>query len=126
MIAGWMLKKSTWLELSDKFPAAFWDDWMRQADVRKSRVCVRPEVSRTAHNMKVAGKGTSNGLYRNQLSAITLPDASVDFSLVNTKELMKDEFERNLERKLREAKLITVDELLAKTSLEKEHAYRFA
>uniref|UniRef100_A0A0M3JL29 Alpha-1,3-mannosyl-glycoprotein 2-beta-N-acetylglucosaminyltransferase n=1 Tax=Anisakis simplex TaxID=6269 RepID=A0A0M3JL29_ANISI len=48
-----------WRELSAKWPLTYWDDWLRRQDVRQGRVCIRPEVSRTAHNNKVAGKGTS-------------------------------------------------------------------
>lgn len=56
---GWMLTKELWQELSPFWPEAYWDDWLRKQEVRKNRVCIRPEVSRTAHNNKVAGKGSS-------------------------------------------------------------------
>ncbi|TMS35430.1 hypothetical protein L596_002836 [Steinernema carpocapsae] len=57
---GWMLTVSVWKELSTNWPEAYWDDWLRRPEIRKGRSCIRPEVSRTAHNMKVAGKGSSN------------------------------------------------------------------
>ena len=52
---GWMLTRDFWLEIRDKWPKAFWDDWLRRPEIRKDRACIRPEVSRTAmsHNGKV-------------------------------------------------------------------------
>ena len=54
-----MLTLELWKELSLNWPLMYWDDWLRRQDVRQNRVCIRPEVSRTAHNNKVAGKGSS-------------------------------------------------------------------
>ncbi len=54
-----MLRASLWQELSANWPIAYWDDWLRTQAVRRDRVCIRPEVSRTTHNMRVAGKGSS-------------------------------------------------------------------
>lgn len=45
---GWMLLKSLWKDdLSSKWPSIYWDDYIRRSDVRKNRVCIRPELSRT-------------------------------------------------------------------------------
>ncbi|XP_058098621.1 alpha-1,3-mannosyl-glycoprotein 2-beta-N-acetylglucosaminyltransferase isoform X2 [Magnolia sinica] len=44
---GWMLLKSTWDELSPKWPKAYWDDWVRLKEVHKDRQFIRPEVCRT-------------------------------------------------------------------------------
>lgn len=43
-----MLKRNLWDELEPIWPAAYWDDWMRRAEQRKNRACIRPEISRTA------------------------------------------------------------------------------
>ncbi|KAI3416850.1 hypothetical protein GPALN_003778 [Globodera pallida] len=56
---GWMLVAETWRELAEKWPDVYWDDWLRRPDTRKNRVCIRPEQSRTLHNLQVAGKGSS-------------------------------------------------------------------
>jgi alpha-1,3-mannosyl-glycoprotein beta-1,2-N-acetylglucosaminyltransferase len=50
-----MLTRDFWLEIRDKWPKAFWDDWLRRPEIRKDRACIRPEVSRTAmsYNGKV-------------------------------------------------------------------------
>uniref|UniRef100_A0A183EIY3 Alpha-1,3-mannosyl-glycoprotein 2-beta-N-acetylglucosaminyltransferase n=1 Tax=Gongylonema pulchrum TaxID=637853 RepID=A0A183EIY3_9BILA len=55
----WMLTADLWKELSKNWPKIYWDDWMRRQDIRKNRVCIRPEVSRTSHNNNLAGKGSS-------------------------------------------------------------------
>ncbi len=67
---GWMLTRHTWLELRASWPAAFWDDWMRGAETRAGRQCVRPEVCRTYNFGK---KGTSKGQFFSQyLAGVTL------------------------------------------------------
>jgi hypothetical protein len=57
---GWMLTKTLWLELKPKWPATFWDDWLRLPEQRKDRACIRPELSRTLNFGKY---GASNGQY---------------------------------------------------------------
>ena len=34
-------------ELREKWPVAFWDDWMREEGQRKGRDCIYPEVARS-------------------------------------------------------------------------------
>uniref|UniRef100_A0A7E4UPP0 Alpha-1,3-mannosyl-glycoprotein 2-beta-N-acetylglucosaminyltransferase n=1 Tax=Panagrellus redivivus TaxID=6233 RepID=A0A7E4UPP0_PANRE len=124
---GWMLSAETWKELSPIWPEAYWDDWLRQAKIRKNRVCIRPEVSRTSHNMKLAGKGSSNGLYKNFLASIRLPDKPVDFSLVDTDRLRKDSYDANLDHTLRSSMIISLDDLVNRTKAtvaNKEVSYR--
>lgn len=38
---------SLWAELSQKWPKAYWDDWIRKPEQRKDRACIRPELPRT-------------------------------------------------------------------------------
>lgn len=54
-----MISAETWKELSPIWPEAYWDDWLRKQEIRKNRVCIRPEISRTVHNMELAGNGSS-------------------------------------------------------------------
>jgi len=44
---GWLLTRKIWLELADKWPLGFWDDWIRQPEQRQGRACIRPEIPRT-------------------------------------------------------------------------------
>uniref|UniRef100_A0A915EVN7 Alpha-1,3-mannosyl-glycoprotein 2-beta-N-acetylglucosaminyltransferase n=1 Tax=Ditylenchus dipsaci TaxID=166011 RepID=A0A915EVN7_9BILA len=124
---GWMMTSKLWAELSSNWPNIYWDDWMRQTDVRKDRVCIRPEISRTLHNMQVAGKGSSNGLFKNYLMSIRLPTESVEFSLLDLDRLKKENFDVQFGKMVTEAKEISVAELLAKQpkgKLSAESAYR--
>eukprot|EP00434_Breviolum_minutum_P041988 symbB.v1.2.037358.t1/scaffold5495.1/size26502/3 len=61
---GWMLLSSFWNELKGKWPSQYWDDFVRRADNRLERHCLRPEVSRT-HTF--GEKGVSQGQYYKQL-----------------------------------------------------------
>ncbi|KAL3113535.1 hypothetical protein niasHT_013054 [Heterodera trifolii] len=97
---GWMLKAETWDELVNKWPDAYWDDWLRSPDVRKNRVCIRPEQSRTLHNLQVAGKGSSGALYKGFLSSIRLPQNRVNFDQMNLNFLHKNGFDRWLSAQL--------------------------
>lgn len=119
---GWMLTADLWKELSPNWPEAYWDDWLRRQDVRKNRACVRPEVSRTAHNNKVAGKGSSGGLYKKYLASIHLPESPIDFSLIDLSYLIKSNYDRTLKKRLNDAKLITLDDV-EKKAVEKDNAY---
>uniref|UniRef100_A0A914Y5K7 Alpha-1,3-mannosyl-glycoprotein 2-beta-N-acetylglucosaminyltransferase n=1 Tax=Panagrolaimus superbus TaxID=310955 RepID=A0A914Y5K7_9BILA len=122
---GWMLKSKLWEELSPIWPEVYWDDWLRRQDIRKNRVCIRPEVSRTAHNNKLAGRGSSNGLYRKFLASIGLPSNPVDFSLVDVNRLKKDNYDPFFHKQVLEAKLLSIDELIKqRSSLDSEYSYR--
>jgi alpha-1,3-mannosyl-glycoprotein beta-1,2-N-acetylglucosaminyltransferase len=57
---GWMLLRNFWLEIKDKWPVSFWDDWLREIDQRKGRSCLRPEVSRTSISSKYGKAGVSS------------------------------------------------------------------
>uniref|UniRef100_F1KYW1 Alpha-1,3-mannosyl-glycoprotein 2-beta-N-acetylglucosaminyltransferase n=1 Tax=Ascaris suum TaxID=6253 RepID=F1KYW1_ASCSU len=106
---GWMLNVDLWKELSPKWPLTYWDDWLRRQDIRSNRACIRPEVSRTAHNLKVAGKGTSGGLYKKYLASIHLPESPIDFSLLDLSYLTKNNYDRILRKRLSEANEISVE-----------------
>lgn len=34
---GWMITRNLWNELKPKWPATFWDDWLRLPEQRKGR-----------------------------------------------------------------------------------------
>uniref|UniRef100_A0A646QI39 Alpha-1,3-mannosyl-glycoprotein 2-beta-N-acetylglucosaminyltransferase n=1 Tax=Hemiscolopendra marginata TaxID=943146 RepID=A0A646QI39_9MYRI len=88
---GWMLTRNLWQELQNKWPKAYWDDWMRQPEQRKDRACIRPEISRT----KTFGKiGVSNGLfYEKHLKYIKLNDVKVPFTQRDVTYLKKDNYD---------------------------------
>ncbi|WKY16163.1 hypothetical protein Q1695_001111 [Nippostrongylus brasiliensis] len=119
---GWMLRKELWSELSPNFPEIYWDDWMRKSEVRKGRSCLRPEISRTAHNMKVAGKGSSGGLYKAFLNNIAVNSHAVNFMLLPYENLMKKRYDTELQLALRDSKPVAFNEFDS-TSFSPSHSY---
>ncbi|XP_071493786.1 alpha-1,3-mannosyl-glycoprotein 2-beta-N-acetylglucosaminyltransferase-like [Diadema antillarum] len=88
---GWMLLRKEWVQLSPKWPAGFWDDWMRHPDQRKERACIRPEVSRT----DTFGKfGVSKGQFFEQhLKFISLNKEFYPFTSKDLSYLLKENYD---------------------------------
>ncbi|XP_019165516.1 PREDICTED: alpha-1,3-mannosyl-glycoprotein 2-beta-N-acetylglucosaminyltransferase isoform X4 [Ipomoea nil] len=84
---GWMLSKSTWNELSPKWPKAYWDDWLRLKENHKGRQFVRPEVCRTYN---FGEHGSSLGQFFNRfLAPIKLNDVQIDWKSMDLNYLME-------------------------------------
>lgn len=72
---GWMLEKSMWDEVRNRWPDGYWDEFMRRPDVRHGRQCIRPEISR---DFTFGEEGTSGGqFFSSHLSRIKLNDVPV-------------------------------------------------
>uniref|UniRef100_A0A0K0CWD7 Alpha-1,3-mannosyl-glycoprotein 2-beta-N-acetylglucosaminyltransferase n=1 Tax=Angiostrongylus cantonensis TaxID=6313 RepID=A0A0K0CWD7_ANGCA len=80
---GWMMTRKLWKELGPKWPIGFWDDWLREPEIRNGRQCIRPEISRT--KMTLFGKaGASKGLFFDKhLAKVVLNTAPVVFTSMN-------------------------------------------
>ena len=90
---GWMMTRKLWTEeLRAKWPAGYWDDWLREPQQRKGRHILRPEVSRTFH-FGTHG-GASSNQFGGQLSSILLNPDPVDWSRVDLSYLRMDLFDR--------------------------------
>ncbi len=80
---GWMMPQTLWEEFRNKWPAAYWDDWMREPPQRRGRQSVYPEVCR---NYNFGEHGSSRGQYFNRylkpirLNTIPVPWNKVDLS----------------------------------------------
>ncbi|OPJ80724.1 alpha-1,3-mannosyl-glycoprotein 2-beta-N-acetylglucosaminyltransferase [Patagioenas fasciata monilis] len=108
---GWLLLDELWDELEPKWPAAFWDDWMRQPEQRRGRACVRPEVSRT---VTFGRKGVSHGQFFDQyLKFIKLNDRFVPFTQLDLSYLKKEEYERRFLAEVYGAPEVRLEELRA-------------
>uniref|UniRef100_A0A914DSE4 Alpha-1,3-mannosyl-glycoprotein 2-beta-N-acetylglucosaminyltransferase n=1 Tax=Acrobeloides nanus TaxID=290746 RepID=A0A914DSE4_9BILA len=105
---GWLLTSELWDELSPIWPDAYWDDWLRKQEIRKNRVCIRPEISRTSHNMQLAGNGSSRGLFGKFLSSIRLAEKPYNFSNYNVNNLYKESYDIELGKKLAKTQFIDV------------------
>lgn len=106
---GWMLTKDLWMEFQNKWPKAFWDDWIREPEQRKNRVCIRPELSRT----KTFGKkGVSNGLfYEKHLKFIKLNEKFVPFTQMNLTYLLKENYDVEFLKAVYNSRQVGVSEM---------------
>ena len=73
---GWMLTRATWMELSSKWPRAYWDDWLREPKNRQGRHIIRPEFSRTFH---FGSQGVSNSEFGGFLQSVQLNTQFIRF-----------------------------------------------
>jgi len=107
---GWMMYKSMWAEVRDRWAEAFWDEFMRRPDVRRGRHCIRPEVSRT---MTFGEEGTSAGqFFKEHLSLIKLNDQPVDWANEDLSALAsRGSYDEYLARSLGQATRTTKDEV---------------
>jgi alpha-1,3-mannosyl-glycoprotein beta-1,2-N-acetylglucosaminyltransferase len=107
---GWMLTRSLWdQELRDKWPKAFWDDWLREPAQTRGRDCIFPTVSRS----KTIGEmGSSSGqFFGKYLSRIVLNDIAVDWEREPLRHLQRDVYRRELLAQVRAARTVGVEEL---------------
>lgn len=109
---GWMITKKLWNELGPKWPAGFWDDWMRESDQRKNRVCIRPEISRT----KTFGRiGVSQGQFYDQhLKFIVLNDRKFDFLNSDLSYLLQESYDRKFLKEVEALPVFSIEDIIAK------------
>jgi alpha-1,3-mannosyl-glycoprotein beta-1,2-N-acetylglucosaminyltransferase len=89
---GWMLTNQFWEELRPKWPAAYWDDWLRLNSTRKGRHFIRPEVCRTYN---FGEHGSSMGqFFKQYLEPIKLNDVAVNWKSKDLGFLQEERFNR--------------------------------
>ncbi|XP_020683561.1 alpha-1,3-mannosyl-glycoprotein 2-beta-N-acetylglucosaminyltransferase-like [Dendrobium catenatum] len=99
---GWMLTKSTWVELSPKWPKAYWDDWLRLKEVHKNRQFIRPEICRTYN---FGEHGSSMGqFFKQYLEPIKLNDAHVNWKEMDLGYLTEGNFLKHFAKMVADAK----------------------
>ncbi|BHF65271.1 GNT-I [Sparganum proliferum] len=122
---GWMLTKGLWEELRDKWPPAYWDEFLRTPEVRKNRSCIRPEISRT---ITFGSTGVSGGQFFNtHLRFIELNQQHVDFSNSNLSYLLPHIYNPNFHRQVyKDAQPVSISSLSSLTppSADEKRAYR--
>uniref|UniRef100_A0A0R3RQL4 Alpha-1,3-mannosyl-glycoprotein 2-beta-N-acetylglucosaminyltransferase n=1 Tax=Elaeophora elaphi TaxID=1147741 RepID=A0A0R3RQL4_9BILA len=121
---GWMMTRELWNELGPIWPIGFWDDWIRNNTVRKNRACIRPEISRTG--MTVEGKkGASRGLFFTQHLAKIIPnDVFINFTKLNLRHLLKENYDRAFMRRVFSAPLVSSTEQMTKAVIMGSGAIR--
>ncbi|XP_024017655.1 alpha-1,3-mannosyl-glycoprotein 2-beta-N-acetylglucosaminyltransferase isoform X2 [Morus notabilis] len=111
---GWMLARSTWDELSPKWPKAYWDDWLRSKENHKGRQFIRPEVCRTYN---FGEHGSSMGqFYHQYLAPIKLNDVQVNWKSMDLSYLMEDNYVKHFADVVRKAKPIHGNDIVLKVS----------
>ncbi|KAL4348089.1 hypothetical protein GQ457_17G012640 [Hibiscus cannabinus] len=111
---GWMLTKSTWNELSPKWPKAYWDDWLRLNDNHKGRQFLRPEICRTYN---FGEHGSSMGqFFQKYLEPIKMNDIKVDWKSQDLSYLMEEKYAKYFADILKMAKPVRGTDLALKTS----------
>ncbi|XP_059654139.1 alpha-1,3-mannosyl-glycoprotein 2-beta-N-acetylglucosaminyltransferase isoform X3 [Cornus florida] len=101
---GWMLSKTTWDELSPKWPKAYWDDWLRLKENHKGRQFIRPEVCRT-YNFGEHGSSLGQ-FFKQYLEPIKLNDVQVDWKRMDLSYLMEDKYVKHFADMVKNAKPI--------------------
>lgn len=106
---GWMVTKEVWEELESKWPASFWDDWMRQPEQRRNRACIRPEISRT---LTFGRQGVSLGqFYDKYLRYIKLNTEFVPFTKSDLSYLKEETYKKAFEKEVYNAPVVTYEDV---------------
>eukprot|EP00736_Rhodelphis_marinus_P000978 Rmarinus@m.28956 len=100
---GWIMTKKLWAELGPKWPAGYWDDWMREPEQRQGRVCLRPEISRT-HTFGEIGS-SSGEFYKTHLVYNELEAEPVDWPSVDLNYLIPEVYDSQLWSRIEAAEL---------------------
>ncbi|CAL5205735.1 unnamed protein product [Lathyrus oleraceus] len=110
---GWMLARSTWDELSPKWPKAYWDDWLRLKENHKGRQFIRPEVCRT-YNFGEHGSSLGQ-FFKQYLEPIRLNEVQVDWKSMDLSYLLEDKYNIHLANNIKKAKPVSGADIVQKT-----------
>lgn len=107
------MRKDFWDEIKDEWPKEYWDEGIRNNKIRKNRVCIIPEISRS---YTFGSKGTSfgnsaNRFYRKYLKNIKLNSENIKWSKINYKPLLKNNYDLVIKEIVKESKEIAIEEL---------------
>lgn len=122
------MSKELWDELGPKWPRAFWDDWIRNPEQRKDRVCIRPELPRTRTFGKVGVSKWVDKLTRQtctrwrnffhsglffekHLKYIKLSENFVPFSEKDLTYLLKENYDATFMKDVYQTPVVTFEEL---------------
>ncbi|KAG5047769.1 hypothetical protein JHK85_008872 [Glycine max] len=111
---GWMLARSTWNELSPKWPKAYPDDWLRLKENHKGRQFIRPEVCRT-YNFGEHGSSLGQ-FFKQYLEPIKLNDVKVDWKLMDLSYLLEDKYSMHFANVIKKATPVYGADMVLKAS----------
>lgn len=111
---GWMMPRRVWdgddshpntALKSNWAPNGYWDDWIREPDVRRGRQVLRPEVSRTFHFGNI--HGVSQNDVEHNINQILLDRVDVQWEKEDLLYLKPDLFAESYWRRVSNAKLVS-------------------
>ncbi|QDZ23572.1 glycosyltransferase [Chloropicon primus] len=102
---GWMLTRGLWDELKAGWPAAFWDDYMRQDKQRQGRQTIVPEVSRN-HNFGERGTSNPDDFFEMGIERIVSNSVYVPFAEEDLSYLELDRFKLDMWEKVRKSRTV--------------------
>jgi len=107
---GWMMRKELWMELGDRWPAGYWDDWLREPPQRQGRACIYPEISRTyTFGLK---DGISQGQFADTfLKSIILNDNYIEWHYRDLTYLIKQNYDIQFVRIIQQTTKVKYDEV---------------
>jgi len=116
---GWMLLRSLWdQEFRSKWPAKFWDEFMREPATRRGRACLYPEINRV---YTFGNDGVSQGTFFNTyLKPIKLNDQIFDFRTFNISRLYKMNYDEEFRSLVTSAEPIPSPQYLLSMSFTSE------
>jgi len=122
---GWMLLRPFFFEVRERWPSAYWDDFIRRRDVRRGRHCIRPEVSRT---YTFGEQGVSKGQYFKKFLAKTvLNTASINWTAMDLSYLANtSSFDRYLSQQVMQATRATIADAVSKLAPGRSLAVQYA
>jgi alpha-1,3-mannosyl-glycoprotein beta-1,2-N-acetylglucosaminyltransferase len=111
---GWMMSRTVWdgpashpdTGLNRNWaPNGFWDDWLRESDIRRGRQIIRPEISRSFHFGNVDGASTGNKV-NEKLNKIKLEENSIHWEDLDLSHLAASSFADNYWNRVSRAKSV--------------------
>ena len=111
---GWMMSRTVWdgpashpdTGLKRNWaPNGYWDDWLRESDVRWGRQVIRPEISRSFHFGNLEGASTGNKIAE-KIEKIKLEENSVHWEDLDLSHLDAINFADSYWNRVSRAKLV--------------------
>eukprot|EP00984_Skeletonema_dohrnii_P002550 scaffold893_cov110-Skeletonema_dohrnii-CCMP3373.AAC.2 len=113
---GWMMPRRVWDGVeshpntalkSNWAPNGYWDDWIREPNIRLGRQVLRPEVSRTFHFGNI--HGVSQNDIEHNLNQILLDRVGVQWEKEDLSYLKPEWFAESYWRRVSNAKLVSTE-----------------
>ncbi|KAF1741161.1 hypothetical protein MXB_2457, partial [Myxobolus squamalis] len=97
-----MISRLFWDEIKENWPDIYWDEYLRLPDIKKSRQCIYPEISRVRNfGRDLAASGKQ--FYSQYIESIIYNTKDVYYDLVDLNTVSNSQFHQNFYRKFNES-----------------------